>query len=368
MPGQRFVFGPFLLNPESGTLLRDGEPLAVGGRGVRLLEALLKCPGEVVTKADLMDAGWPGTAVEESNLSVQIASIRKLLGPSPDGSEWIATIPRIGYRFVGACEAAEPDQTPAARPATPTPSLAVLPFANIGNDPEQEVFADGLAEDIITALSKLSGLLVIARNSSFAYKGRSVDLRQVAKELAVRYVLEGSVRRSANRVRVTVQLNDAESGAHIWAEGYDRELADIFAVQDDVTRQIVGALNIKLGPTEAALLAESGTTNVEALACFQVGWAMLRGSTINQVTLERSNALFRRAIEIDPNYPEPYASLGMGHVVVYRNHWNDDPNQSLVEAEAFVAQALKINPNNASAHFVAGQVASCKNDFVRWTV
>ena len=160
-----------------------------------------------------------------------------------------------------------PDQAP------PKPSLAVLPFANIGNDPEQEVFADGLAEDIITSLSKLSGLLVIARNSCFAYKGRSVDIRQVAKELAVRYVLEGSVRKSGNRIRVTVQLNDAESGGHVWADGYDRELAKSSAVQDDVTRQIVNALNIKLGPTEAALLAESGTNNVEALVCFrQCAW------------------------------------------------------------------------------------------------
>ena len=226
-------------------------------------------PGEVITKADLMDAGWPGTAVEESNLSVQIASLRKLLGPSADGGEWIATIPRIGYRFVGSVDG---QPAPTARHATArvtSPSLAVLPFVNIGNDPEQDIFADGLAEDIITALSKLSGLLVIARNSSFAYKDRSVDIRQVAKELAVRYVLEGRVRKSGNRIRVTVQLNDADSGGHIWAERYDRELADILAVQDDVTRQIVSALNIILGPAETTLLSDSGTKNLEALVCFR---------------------------------------------------------------------------------------------------
>ena len=323
MAGQRFSFGPFLLSPQSGTLLRDGEPLAVGGRGVRLLEALLKCPGEVVTKADLMDAAWPGTAVEESNLSVQIASIRKLLGPLPDGGEWIATIPRIGYRFVGALDATPP----APMPTTPTGAAQALArgpaFPNLSNDPEQEFFADGLAEDIITALSKLSGLLVIARNSSFAYKSRSVDMRQVAKELAVRYVMEGSVRKSGNRVRVTVQLNDAESGGHVWADGYDRELSEFFSVQDDVTRQIVNALNIKLGPTEAALLAESGTNNVEALVCFRSGMAMVRTNLTPEIR-ERSDALFRRAIEIDPSYAEPYASLGMSQVAAYSNAWTDD--------------------------------------------
>ena len=365
MPGRRFAFGPFILNPESGTLLRDGEPLAVGGRGVRLLEALLKCPGEVVTKADLMDAAWPGTAVEESNLSVQIAFIRKLLGASPDGGEWIATIPRIGYRFVGVCDAAQPDLTPPEPKAPPKPTLAVLPFANIGNDAEQEVFAEGLAEDIITSLSKLSGLLVIARNSSFAYKGQSVDLRQVAKELAVRYVMEGSVRKSGNRIRVTVQLNDAETGGHIWAERYDRELADIFAVQDEVTRQIVDALNIKLGSAEAALLAESGTANLDALIAFRHGMAMVRLHLSPEV-LERADALFRRAIEIDPSYPEPYASLGVGQVVAYVNAWTDDPERALAEAEILVEQALKIDPNNASAHFAAGQVAAYRKDLVRW--
>ena len=362
---QRFTFGPFLLNPESGTLLRDGEPLAVGGRGVLLLEALLKRPGEVLTKADLMDAAWPGTAVEESNLSVQIASLRKLLGSCPGGGEWIATIPRIGYRFVGELEGGQTATASPARSEFAKPSLAVLPFANIGNDPEQEVFADGLAEDIITSLSKLAGLLVIARNSCFAYKGRSVDIRQVAKELAVGYVLEGSVRKSGNRIRVTVQMNDAESGGHVWAESYDRELADIFAVQDDVTRQIVSALNIKLGPAEAALLADSGTINLEALVCFRHAMAMVR-TNLNPEIWDRTNALFRRAIEIDPSYPEPYASLGMSRIAAYANGWTDDPEGALTEAETFVAQALAIDPKNASAHFVAGQVAAYKKDLVRW--
>ncbi|CAN7243379.1 winged helix-turn-helix domain-containing tetratricopeptide repeat protein [Mesorhizobium amorphae] len=363
MSGKRYTFGPFLLNPVAGTLLRNGEPIAIGGRGVRLLEALLKCPGEVITKADLMDAGWPGTAVEESNLSVQIASIRKLLGPSADGCEWIVTIPRIGYRFVGSVP--ESPRPPATQHARHKPTLAVLPFVGIGNDPDQDIFADGLAEDIITALSKLSGLLVIARNSSFVYKDRTVDVRQVAHELAVRYVLEGGVRKSGNRIRITVQLNDADIGGHIWAERYDRELADIFAVQDDVTRQIVSALDVVLGPAETTLLSGSGTKNLEALVCFRQGLGMARASMGPEV-YDRSNALMRRAIEIDPAYPEPYASLGMHRVIAYVNAWTDDPDGTLAEAEALVEQAFEIDPNNASAHFVAGQIAAYKKDLNRW--
>ena len=159
-----------------------------------------------------MDAAWPGMAVEESNLSVQIASLRKLLGPSPDGGEWIATIPRVGYRFVGEPEATTPGEPRTASSEPVIPSLAVLPFQNLSGDPEQDYFADGVVEDIITALSRFKSFAVIARNSSFVYKGRAVDVRQVARELGVRYVLEGSVRRAGERLRITAQLVDGDVG------------------------------------------------------------------------------------------------------------------------------------------------------------
>src|SRR5262249_2505950 len=157
---------------------------------------------------------------------VQIASLRKALALAPGGENWIVTIPRIGYRFVGPALAAP---TPVAA-ASYLPSLAVLPFANLGIDPEQNFFADGLAEDVITTLSKVSGLLVISATSSFAYRGTTIDLRRVAQELGVRYVLEGSVRRSGQRVRLAVRLVDARSGGQVWADRYDRDLDDVFAV------------------------------------------------------------------------------------------------------------------------------------------
>ena len=185
-----------------------------------------------------MDAAWPGTAVEESNLSVQIASLRKLLGPSPDGGEWIATIPRVGYRFVAEPEAAVPAQTQAARSEPVIPSLAVLPFQNLSGDPEQDYFADGVVEDIITALSRFKSFAVIARNSRFVYKGRAVDVRQVAKELGVRYVLEGSVRRAGDRLRITAQLVDGVTGAHLWADKFDGAVEDVFDFQDRITESV----------------------------------------------------------------------------------------------------------------------------------
>jgi TolB-like protein len=360
---KRLAFGPFLLNPESGTLLRDGEPIAVGHRGVLLLEAFLQRPGEVLTKTDLIDAAWSGIAVEESNLSVQIALLRKALGRSPVGGDWIATIPRIGYRFVGP--STEPERAGTQQLARP--SLAVLPFANLSSDPEQEFFAEGLADEIITTLSKLSGLFVVARNSSFAFKDTSVDVRRVAKELGVRYVMEGSVRRSGNRVRIIAQLNDGETGGHIWAERYDRELADIFAVQDEVTRQIVEALEVALTPSEMTVLANSGTKNIEALDCFLRARSMLRGPTLNLEVYKRITGLLRQSIDADPAYAAPYAALGMAHAIDYQNRWTGDPDRSLAEGTRLADQAIERDPNDPFAHGVAALVAMhCKN-FERWS-
>jgi len=245
MQGARFAFGPFVLDPEAGTLLRNDDPVGIGHRGIKLLAALVGRPGEILGKAELMDAAWAGMAVEEGNLTVQIAQLRKLLGPAGDGGEWISTVPRIGYRFTGTVR-----QLAGAKrkslPLPDKPSIAVLPF--VGGDPEQDFFADGLTEDLITDLSRISGLFVIARNSAFAYKGKAMDVRDIAEELGVRYLLDGSARRAAGRTRINARLVDALTGEHLWAERFDRSLDDIFAVQDEVTGKIVEALLGRLRP------------------------------------------------------------------------------------------------------------------------
>ena len=182
----------------------------------------------------------------------------------------------------------------------------------MSGDPEQEYFSDGISEDIITDLSKVSELQVIARNSTFTYKGKPVDVKQVGRELGVRYVLEGSVRKAGNRVRVTGQLIDAESGAHIWADRFDRDLTDIFAVQDELTQEIIAALKIKLSAPEKARIAGGGTKNVDAHDFFLRGRELVIGNKRDREMFAESNAYFRRAIELDPNYAAPYAALGMG--------------------------------------------------------
>ncbi|MBZ9794816.1 winged helix-turn-helix domain-containing tetratricopeptide repeat protein [Mesorhizobium sp. ES1-4] len=359
------VFGPFTLDPDKGTLLRQGEPVALGRRGILLLHALLARPGEILTKTELMDAGWHGNVVEESNLSVQVALLRKALGPSPDGGEWIATVPRIGYRFLRP--SLEQEAKVAVQQAKP--SLAVLPLTSLSTDTEQEYFADGLAEEIITMLSKLSGLVVIARSSSFAYKGKSVDIRTIASDLGVRFVLAGSVRRSGNRLRIVAQLSDGETGVHQWAESYDRELADMIAVQEEVARQIVGELHIALSPREVTQwprMASTGTKDIAAYDCFLRGRAMQRGATQNGDVFKRTSELFRQAIKQDPGYPAPYAALAMAMAHAYYNRWTDDPDCALTEAGKLVEEAIERDPNDAFPHGVAALISMYRKDFERW--
>jgi TolB-like protein len=214
-----YKFGPFHLDTATEVLFRGAEPLALGRRAVALLRALVEQSGMPVSKDALIEAGWPSVTVDESNLTVQIGALRRVLKEVPDGEHRIDTLPRRGYRFVGqvvkeenSSAAASPSGAAPALALPDKPSIAVLPFVNMSGDPEQDYFADGMAEEIITALSRCSWLFVIARNSSFTYKGKSVDVRQVGRELGVRYVLEGSVRRGGDRLRFTGQLIDATSG------------------------------------------------------------------------------------------------------------------------------------------------------------
>ncbi len=260
------------------------------------------------------------------------------------------------------------DASPAAEPmlALPDkPSIAVLAFQNMSGDPEQEYFADGITEDVITDLSKVGGLLVIARNSSFAYKGKAVDIRGVARELGVRSVLEGSIRRAGNRVRITAQLIDAETGGHLWGDRFDRELSDVFAVQDEVTRRIVDALKIKLSPSESAMLDAVKTTSSKAHDFFLLGREVLWGTIRNRDVFERSNDLFAQAIAEDPNYGEPYAGLAMAQVLNWQFHWTDDWSQSLEKGERHVDLALQKSPQVAFVHYVASVFWLWKKDLDR---
>jgi adenylate cyclase len=250
-------------------------------------------------------------------------------------------------------------------PNVETPSIAVLPFTNMSGDPEQEYFSDGISEDVITDLSKIAGLMVIARNSSFTYKGRSVDIREVGRELGVRSVLEGSIRRAGNRVRITAQLIDATNGAHLWADRYDRDLTDIFAVQDDVTRRIVDALKVTLSPAEKARLADSGTPNIDAYDCYLRGRELLALNPKNRERFEESTKLFMRALELDPSYSQAYASLSLAYNLDYQNRWSDDPDNSLQLAKHNAEQAIEKDPKEPFARQVACWAAMFDKDLGR---
>ena len=238
----------------------------------------------------------------------------------------------------------------------------MLPFTNMSGDPEQEYFSDGITEDIITDLSKIAGLTVIARNSTFTYKGQAVDIRAVGRDLGVRSVLEGSIRRAGNRVRITAQLIDATSGGHLWAERYDRDVTDIFAVQDDVTRRIVDALKVTLTPADKAKLAGEETTNIEAYETAMRGREILMGNPKNRESFNKAKALFLRAIAADPNFAKPYAGLSFAYMFDYQNRWSEDPDSSLPLAKRYAETAIEKNPNEPLARVVAAVAATFDRD------
>jgi len=266
-------------------------------------------------------------------------------------------------------EAPAPGSVPRAPSREPgkAPSIAVLPFDNMSRDPAQDYFCDGITEDIITDLAKVAGLVVIARNSTFAYKGKKLDMREVARELDVRYLLEGSIRHAANRVRVTAQLIDAANGAHLWAERYDRDLTDIFAVQDDVTKQIVGALKVTLSPAEKAALAKPDAVNVEAHDCYIRGRELLLATKKTRETFGQSVDMFKKAIELDPGYAQAYAGLSWAYVLSYNNGWTDDPDRALDEAKRYANLAVEKGPREPLAHFACALAYGFSRDAQRAT-
>jgi TolB-like protein len=355
MAPQRFAFGPFVLDVRRGALVREGRPVALGHKGFSLLHALLQAPGQVLSKTSLMQAAWSDTIIEESNLSVQIAAVRKLLGPQPDGSEWIATVPRAGYRFVGSVHVLDSvvdSASPAAgqRADLPErPSIVVLPFANVSGDKEQEYLADGITEDIITALTRFRWFRVIGRNSSFVYKGKSVDSKQVAQELGVRYVLEGSVRRSGLHLRISAQLVDAASASQIWAERYGMELKEAFAVQDAIAERVAGAIEPELLKTESLPAAARHSGNVTA-------WDLVRQGTwhfhhVGRDTHLKARELFRQACRLDPELAEAHIWLARVSAGIVAYGWSDKAERDIREGLDGALKAIQLDEKNPYSHY-----------------
>jgi TolB-like protein/cytochrome c-type biogenesis protein CcmH/NrfG len=365
-----FHFADFVLDTNRRELRRSSELIAVEPQVYDLLLYLIENRDRVVSKDDLIASVWGGRVTSDSTLTSRVYAARKALGDSGEQQKLIRTFPRRGVRFVGLVHT-QPDSDPSAdgaihRPPEDTqpppgpplplpdrPAIAVLPFVNMSDDPEQDYFSDGISEDLITALSRLRWFFVIARNSSFVYKGKAVNIRQLGEELGVGYVLEGSVRREGDRVRITAQLNDAATGSHLWAERYDRGLADVFAVQDEITEAIVASIEPQLYAAENFHAKRETPDSMDAW-----GLVMRALSHFWRVTREdyiAAQALLEQAIRIDPDYGQALGVLAASHAFCAYNGWADIAT-SVPIAERAALAAIRADSEDPWAHYALGCV------------
>lgn len=336
-------------------LHRGADLVSVAPQVFDILDYLIRNRERVVTKDDLMNAIWKGRIVSEAALTTRLNAARTAIGDRGEAQRLIKTLPRKGFRFVGAVREAQkpdpsaavhgqPDARIAALPLPDKPSIAVLPFANLSSDPEQDYFADGVVEDITMALSLFRWLFVVARNSSFTYKGRPVDVKQVGRELGVRYALEGSVRRAGNRVRIAAQLIDAETGAHLWADRFEGPIEDMFDLQDHLTSSVVGAIAPKLQHEEIKRARRKPTENLDAYDYYLRGLAKARWSKhANNEALH----LFCKAIELDPRLACAYGMAAWCHV--RRKALGETYDQQSAEAIRLARKAVELGADDPFA-------------------
>jgi TolB-like protein len=361
-----FVFSDHRLDTDRRELRRGAEAIAMEPQVFDVLVHLVQNRDRVVSKDDLFASVWGGRIVSDSTLTSRINAARKAIGDSGKKQKLIRTIARKGFRFVGnvretaaatpaRADPAEESREP-PRPALPLPdrpAIAVLPFTNMTDDPAQDYFSDGISEDIITALSKLRWFFVIARNSSFIYKGKSVHLKQIADELGVGYVVEGSVRKVGERVRITAQLNDVATGSHIWAQRYDRDLADVFAVQDEITEAIVAAIEPQLYAAENFRARRKPPDSMDAwdlvMRALSHHWRVTRQDNVV------AQALLEKATTIDPNYGQAYGMLATSHTFSAHMGWADMAMAAPI-AERAAAAAILADSEDPWAHFALGCV------------
>jgi TolB-like protein/Flp pilus assembly protein TadD len=354
-----YEFGPFRLDISAEILFRGADPMPVGRRAVAVLRALLQRPGVPVSKDALMQAAWPGLTVEEGNLTVQIAALRRVLGEEPGADRWIETLPRRGYRFVGSVVASNeavlsmPTKAgPAPLLLSDRPSIAVLPFQNMSEAPGQDYFADGMVEEIITALSRIRWLFVIARNSTFTYKGHAVDAKQVGRELGVRYVLEGSVRRMGSRVRITGQLIDATSDTHLWADRFDGSIEDVFELQDKVATSVAGVIEPTLRAAEIRRSTERPTNDLTAYDLYLRALShFISGDRDGNI---QALDLLKQAVARDPHYGPALALAARCHASLHLLGWITDPQSNSREGITLARKALLVAGDDP---FVLGHAA-----------
>ncbi|WP_340119423.1 winged helix-turn-helix domain-containing protein [Pelagibius sp. 7325] len=357
-----YAFEDYRLDPERRELTRGAEGIAVGPQVFDLLLFLVRNREHVVSKDDLLDAVWAGRIVSESTLTSHINAARKAIGDNGQHQRLIRTIARKGFRFVGDVREERPADPATASgpvagsaeaaerhaPALPDkPSLAVMPLVNLSGDATQDYFIDGVVEDIIAALSRIHWLFVIARNSSFTYKGRAVDVKQVGRELGVRYVLEGSMRKAEKRVRITGQLIDATTGAHIWAERFEGTLEDIFDLQDQMAASIVGAIAPQLERAEIERAQRKQTENLGAYDYYLRGMAHFHKGIREEV--EEALVQFHKAVDLDSDFAAAYGMAAWCHFWRKLNGWMADGQEEAAEGARLARRAVELGRNDAVA-------------------
>jgi TolB-like protein/Flp pilus assembly protein TadD len=365
-----FIFADQVLDIDRRELRRGGKRIALEPQVFDLLVYLARNRERVVSKDDLLEAIWGGRIVSESTITSRINAARKAVGDNGKAQRLIRTVARKGIRFVGAVQEDHKTAAPGERqsiaikdprtlrdvPSTeikslPRLSIVILPFANFSSDPEQQYFADGITDDLITDLSRLAGMFVISRNTSFTYRNKPVDAKQIGYELGVRYLLEGSVRHSGEQLRFNAQLIDAETGAHLWAERFDRKIGELFTLQNDITRRIAVALNLELIGAEAA----RPTERPDALDyILRARAAMLKPP--NPGSYAETITLFEHALELDPGSSEAQSMLSSVLASRVIEGMTNSPQADLARAEELASRALASAPGSFFAHFARALV------------
>jgi len=413
----RFHVGDWLADPSANELRRGDDTLRLEPKVMRVLCVLAEKPGAVVSREELESRVWTGLVVSYDALSNTIIKLRKAFGDDSREPRYIETISKSGYRLIAAVEAvqtgepkpegvefesaaaavsrkpfparrmvlvgalllvlllalgglwlaSQEDRKPANSLDTETvvnrtrPGIAVLPFDNLSADPEQEYFSDGITEDLITDLSKLSGLLVVARNSAFAYKGSLEDEQAIGRELGVDYLLKGSVQRAGDRIRINVRLSDSRNGNNLWAERFDRKMGDIFAIQDELAAQIVSALEIEIAPEDRRRLTRDYVASVQAYDEFLRGLDHHGRRSFDDNTLSKVH--YRKAIELDPGFARAYLGLALGYTREVLDGWDLTARESLDQAASLADKAERLDPSLPQIYFVKGQVELVRRNY-----
>lgn len=373
----RFKFNDFILDSQRYELSKDGSVLHAEPQIIELLLLLIENNERVVDKEEINQKVWKGRVVSEAALSSRIKSLRQLLGDDGKAQKMIRTVHKKGFRFLPDIEkldaedsdvaAAEPvaDSSTGNDPGSPPskPTIAVLPFENLSNDSEQEYFSDGVSADIITHLSKHRWLNIVARNSSFGFKGKNSDIRALGRELGAHYIVEGSIQRAANRIRVSVNLIDASNGHQKWAERYDREIDDLFAVQDEITEKITARLEPEIGIAERKKVVLARSPNLQAWDCYHLGVFHFYEFT-GEANL-KAQKLLKQSQSLDSDFGEAYAWWAYA-VVLGMIYWDTKPTPKLLdEALAACDTALSLDSQNATFYSLRARVLLARREYQR---